>query len=55
MPRLLIMKKKQHRKDVSIECLAKFHSNKAKEGEGSSICWQGHGISVLGCTWDNFY
>ena len=27
----------------------------SKEGEDSSICWQGHGISFLGCTWYNYY
>ena len=26
----------------------------SKEGGDSSICWQGHGISFLRCTWDNF-
>ena len=29
MPRLLTMEPKQRREDVSIECLAMFHSNKA--------------------------
>ena len=29
MPRLLKMEQKQHREDVSIECLAMFYSNKA--------------------------
>ena len=27
----------------------------SKEGEDSSICWQGHGISFLECMWDNFH
>lgn len=30
MPRLLTAEQKQRREDVSIECLAKFHSNKAE-------------------------
>ncbi|EFN76544.1 Histone-lysine N-methyltransferase SETMAR, partial [Harpegnathos saltator] len=30
VPRLLTMEQNQRREDVSIECLAKFHSNKAK-------------------------
>ena len=30
MPRLLTMEQKQRREDVSIECLAMFHSNKAE-------------------------
>ena len=29
VPHLLTMEQKQHREDVSIECLAKFHNNKA--------------------------
>jgi histone-lysine N-methyltransferase SETMAR len=30
VPRLLTMEQKQRREDVSVECLAKFHSNKAE-------------------------
>ena len=27
----------------------------SKEGKDNSICWQGHGISFLDWTWDNFH
>ena len=27
----------------------------SKEDEDNFICWQGHGISFLGCTWYNFH
>ena len=40
---------------VQSEQLTERGESAPKKGEYSSIWWLGHGVSFLGCTWDNFH